>query len=414
MARFQFQAVNVKGDRVEGEIDAADQAAVIEQLRRREQMPLVIRPAGAAMADMPQSGGLVDLLNQPLWQSGGLKRRDVGIMTRELATLLEAGLTVDQSLEFLIGVSEGKAQRQVFNELLEKVQAGSTLADALAEHQGSFSPAYVSLVRAGEAGNALGDVLGRLANYMERTEQLAQQVKSALVYPVMLLIMAAISVAVLLIVVLPQFTPMFESAGTDLPRLTQAVVMIGEIVQSYWWLVLIGTVIFFLWTSYLFRHPPTRAVIDRWLFKLPLIGDLIAKIDTAGLARTMGTLIANGVALPNALAIAKNTMGNAVLRDIAQATLSAVKEGKGLSGPLGRSEAFPALAIHLIAVGERSGQLDVMLMKVADIFDQEVKHTVEKLMTLLVPLMTIGVGLVIALIIGAILSAILAAYQLPL
>jgi len=414
MARFQFQAVNNKGDRVEGEIDAKDQAAVIEQLRRREQMPLSIHPAGTGSISRQQSGGLIDLLNQPLWQSGGLKKRDVGIMTRELATLLEAGLTVDQSLNFLIEVTSSKVQRQVFNDLLERVQSGSSLADALADHQTSFSPAYISLVRAGEAGNALGSVLGRLALYMERSEQLSQQVKSALVYPIMLLIMAAASVAILLIVVLPQFTPMFETAGTDLPWLTQAVVTLGEMAQAYWWLALIMVVVGVLGIGNRLRHPPSRAVIDRWLLSLPLIGDLIAKVDTAGLARTVGTLLANGVALPHALSIAKDTMGNAVLRDVVNTTLSSVKEGKGVSGSLGRSEVFPPLAIHLIAVGERSGQLETMLMKVADIFDQEVKHAIEKLMTLLVPLLTIGVGVVIALIIGAILSAILAAYQLPI
>ncbi len=414
MARFQFHAINSKGERVEGEIDAADQAAVIEQLRRREQMPLDIQPAGAVMRSKRQKGGLLDRLNQPLWQGGGLKRREVGIMTRELATLLEAGLTVDQSLNFLIDVTESKPQREVFNDLLEKVHGGATLADALTDHETSFSPAYIGLVRAGEAGNALGSVLQRLANYMERTEQLSQQVKSALVYPIMLLTMAVISVAVLLVVVLPQFTPMFESAGADLPQLTQTVVSIGEVTQAYWWLFLIIATLLVIFIGNRLKHPPSRALIDRGLLSLPLIGDLAAKVDTAGLARTVGTLLSNGVALPKALAIAKDTMGNAVLRDAVNNTLTAVKEGKGVSGPLSRSEVFPALAIHLISVGERSGQLDTMLMKVAEIFDQEVRHAIEKLMTLLVPLMTIGVGIVIAVIIGAILSAILAAYQLPI
>lgn len=414
MALFRFQAINSKGDKVEGEMDATDEDAVIAQLRRREQMPLAIQLTGTAGGSKHQSGGLMAFLNQPLWQGGGLKRRDVAIMTRELAALIDAGLTVDQSLNFLINVAECKVQRQIFSNLLEKVQSGSTLADSLTDYQASFSPAYVSLVRAGEAGNALGVVLGRLANYMERTEQLNQQVKSALVYPIILLVMAVVSVVVLLTVVLPQFTPMFDAAGADLPRLTQAVITIGEIAQAYWWLALIIVTLMSLGVSNCLRHPTSRALIDSWLLKLPLIGELIAKVNTTGLARTMGTLLANGVALPKALSIAKDTMGNAVLRDVLNSTLLAVKEGKGVSGPLARPEAFPPLAIHLIAVGERSGQLETMLLKVADIFDQEVKHTVDKLMTLLVPLLTIGVGLVIALIIGAILSAILAAYQLPI
>jgi general secretion pathway protein F len=375
-------------------------------------MPLTIEPAGSVRA----AGGsaLADILNQPLFQRRSMKQSDVAVMTRELATLLNAGLTVDQSLSFLIDVATTEPQRRLLVDLLEKVQGGGTLADALQDHDGVFSTAYVSMVRAGEAGNALNDVLSRLAQFLDQNEQLTQQVKSALVYPFMLLAMAGLSVVILLTVVVPQFTPMFETAGAELPLLTRIVVGLGEAAQSYWWLGLIVVTALALWLRAQFRDRQSRARLDRLFLKLPLIGDLIAKIDTARLARTVGTLHANGVDLPRALLIGKETMGNAVLRDVLAATQIAVKEGKDIAGPLARSGVFPKLATHLIAVGEKSGQLEAMLLKVATIFDQEVRTTVERLMTLLVPLLTIGVGLVIATIIGAILSAILAAYQLPI
>jgi len=414
MTRFFVRAVSGDGEPFEGEMEAVDQDAVVEQLRRRRQMPLAIEPAGKTEGGRLGQSRSFDWLNRPLFGSNQLKPRDLAIMTRELATLLNAGLTVDQSLQFLIDVATNTSQRKRFTTLLERVQGGSTLADALDDHPSSFSPAYVSLVRAGEAGNALPDVLTRLADYLERNEALSQRVRSALVYPVLLLLMAGVSIAVLLVVVLPQFTPMFESAGADLPWLTRMVVTVGEVAEAYWWLVLILTAVAFLWLNSRLRHPPSRAAIDRWCLKLPLAGELIAKIDTARLTRTIGTLLANGVALPNALAIAKETLGNAVLRETIGETLTAVKEGKGLAGPIGQSGQFPALAVHLIAVGERSGHLEAMLMKIADIFDQEVAHTIDRLMTLLVPVLTIAVGLIIATIIGAILSAILAAYQLPI
>ena len=414
MARYQFRAISDEGEAIEGEIEAADQASVVQQLRRRQQMPLIIQPAGTSMAPSDEQSGLLKFLNQPLWSHTRLNRRDAGVMTRELATLLDAGLTVDQALGFLIDVADSQPKRELFADLLEKVQGGSTLADAMSAHPSAFPIAYVSLIRAGEAGNALGDVFARLSDYLERAEELSQQVRSALVYPLMLMFMAGISIAILLTVVLPQFTPMFESAGTDLPWLTLVVVAVGDAAERYWWLALIGALFITLWFGSLLRDPSSRAVIDRRLLGLPLIGDLVAKIDTARLARTLGTLLANGVALPSALTIAKDTMSNAALRDALGTTIAAVKEGKGLSGPLGRSALLPPLAINLIAVGERSGSLESMLMKVADIFEQEVKHVVDKLMTLLVPVLTIGVGLVIALIIGSILSAILAAYQLPI
>jgi general secretion pathway protein F len=413
MARFHFRAVTGKGDTIEGEIEAASQEAVIEQLRRRQQLPLAVEPAGSAAA-RAGSGSLGAWLNQPLFQKRRLGPAEVAVITRELATLLNAGLTVDQSLRFLLDVAEGEATRRLLADLLEQVQGGTTLADALASHEETFSTADVSLVRAGEAGGALNDVLARLAEYLDRAEQLAQQVRSALVYPIMLLVMAAISVLILLTVVVPQFTPMFESAGAELPFLTRLVVGLGEAAKNYWWLALLVVLALVLVVRAQLRNPVSRARIDGMALKLPILGDLLAKIDTARLARTLGTLLANGVALPTALGIARQTLGNAVLRETVENTLAAVREGKGVAGPLAQAGVFPKLAVHLLAVGEKSGQIEAMLLKIAEIFDQEVKATVERAMTLLVPLLTIGVGLVIATIIGAILSAILSAYQLPI
>lgn len=414
MPRFYFRAVSKDGDRVEGEIEAADQNAVLLEIRNRRQMPLAIEPVNGMNASSGGQRRFLDRLNQPIFGNAGLTSRDRMIMTRELATLLNAGLTVDQSLTFLIDVATNKGQRELFTDLLESVQGGSTLADAIDRHRSSFSPAYVSLVRAGEAGNALADVFSRLADYMERSETLSQKVRSALVYPILLLVMAAASVAILLIVVLPQFTPMFESAGADLPWLTKAVVATGEAAEAYWWLLLTVGALAGFWFKTRLGHPPSRAVIDQWVLTMPLVGELVAKMDTARLARTVGTLLTNGVSLPNALAIARDSLSNAVLRQSVDGTLSAVKEGKGLAGPIGQAGHFPALAVKLAAVGERSGHLETMLMKTADIFDQEVARSVDRMMTLLVPILTIAVGIVIATIIGAILSAILAAYQLPI
>ena len=414
MTRFHFRAVSGEGEKIEGEIEARDRSAVVEQLRRRRQMPLAIRVAGEGGLEARGGKGLLDWLNRPLWQQNRLKPGELAIMTREVATLLGAGLTVDNTLKFLAEVAPDKAQRRMFSGLLESVQGGSTLADALDKTDGGFSSVYVNLVRAGEAGNALGQVLGRLADFLERSEALRQRVNSALVYPLLLLFMAGVSIGVLLVVVLPQFAPMFENAGAELPLITRVVVSVGKLAQNYWWLALILLTLSGLWLNNRLKNPESRAGIDRLLLKLPLIGDLVVKIDTARLSRTLGTLIANGVPLPNALAIARGALDNGVLRDAVGSTLAAVKEGRGLAQPMERAGVFPPLAVQMIAVGERAGHLETMLLKVADMFDQEVTHSVDRLMTLLVPMLTIGIGLVIATIIGAILSAILAAYQLPI
>ena len=411
MARFQFRAVDSKGETIEGELEAADQTAVVDQLRKRQQIPLSINPAGSVKSG---ASSFRQWLEQPLFSGGGVRQRDIAVMTRELSTLLNAGLNVDQALGFLLDVSEYERQRRLVSDLLEKVQGGNTLAAALEDHKAIFSNAYIGLVRAGESGNALNDVLTRLAEYLDSNERLNEQVKSALVYPIMLMVMASISIVVLLALVVPQFTPLFESAGAELPTLTRFVVSLGDAAKNYWWLGLLILFGLWLWGRSQLQNPTSRAWIDRFALQVPLVGELIAKIDTARMARTVGTLLTNGVALPHALSIAKETMSNSLLRDTLSKTLTGVKEGKRVAASLEAAGVFPKLATHLIAVGERSGQLDVMLNKIAQIFDQEVKTTVERLMTLLVPVLTIGVGLVIATIIGAILTAILAAYQLPI
>ena len=412
MPRFHFRAVTGAGEFVEGEIDAQNEAAVVAQLRDRGHLPLAAEPVGEGAA----AGGrtLQEWLRQPLFGSGRVRRAEVAIITRELATLLDAGLTVDQSLRLLVDLAGSEAMRRLISDLLQRVQGGSTLADALGQHDAVFSRAYVSMVRAGEAGGALDDVLARLAQYLDQAESLAEQVRSALVYPIVLLVMAGLSIVVLLTVVVPQFTPLFESAGAELPLLTRVVIATGDAAQRYWWLMLIGLAALVWLVRRSFQQPESRARIDRWLLRLPLIGGLLAKIDTARLARTLGTLLANGVPLLNALSIARETLGNAVLREALSETATAVKEGRGLAAPLARAGAFPPLAIHLLSVGERSGHLEAMLLKIAEIFDRETRSTVERLMTLLVPVLTITLGAVIAAIIGAVLAAILSAYQLPL
>jgi general secretion pathway protein F len=412
MTRFRYRAVNPAGDLVEGELDGHDQNAVVDQLRRQGHLLLAAEPVVAGVEDI---GSTVQRwLSQPLFGHGKVGRREVAMITRQLATMLDAGLTIDQTLRFLVDLADSEALRRLLTDLLVRVQGGSTLADACAEHEGVFTRAYVSLVRAGEAGGALNEVLARLADYLDNAEKLAEQVKSTLVYPVILLVMAGLSIVVLLTVVVPQFTPLFESAGAELPLLTRIVVGVGDVMQRYWWLLLVGGLCLWWLIRRQMRGIESRARIDRWLLRVPLFGGLLTRIDTARLARTLGTLLANGVPILNALAIARDTIGNAALRDALGDTATAVKEGKGVADPLARSRRFPQLAVRLIAVGERSGHLEQMLLKVADIYDAEVRSTVERLMTLLVPALTLSLGAVIAAIIGAVLMAILSAYELPL
>src|SRR5262245_21782784 len=285
MARFHFRAVTGTGEVVEGELEAHSQAAVVEQLRGQGHLPLAAEQVGA-------SGGLPTLrkwLSQPVLGSGRVRRRELSIMTRELSTLLDAGLTVDHSLRLLGELTENEAMRRLLADLLQRVQGGSTLADALEQHEKVFSRAYVSLVRAGEAGGSLNDVLGRLAQYLDQAEQMAEQVRSALVYPIVLLVMSGLSIGVLLTVVVPQFTPLFESAGAELPLLTRVVIAGGDAAQHYWWLLLLALLATIWLVRRQFRMHESRARIDRWLLHVPLLRGLLVKITNARVTRDHGT-----------------------------------------------------------------------------------------------------------------------------
>ena len=413
MGRFRYRAVAASGELVQGEMAAASQATVIERLRGQGHLPLAADEI-AAGAGRARRLSFAQWLRQPILGAARVTRRDVAIMTRELATLLEAGLTLDQSLKLLIELAEGEPLEGLLADLLERIQGGSSLADALAQHEKLFPRVYVSMVRAGETGGALREVLSRLARYLDEAEALREQVKSALIYPVLLLILAVVSIVILLTVVLPQFTPLFENAGAKLPWLTRAVILVGDGVQHYWWLML-AVVLGATWLARRqLRQPARRAQVDRWLLRVPLLGELLAKIDTARFARALGTLLANGVPPLTALAIVQDALTNATLRRALADAATAMKDGGGLAAPLGRAGVFPRLAVHLLGVGEESGQLDPMLLKIAEVFDRDVKSTIERLMALLVPALTIVLGAIVAVIITSVMMAILSAYDLQL
>jgi general secretion pathway protein F len=413
MPRFRYRAVAASGELVQGEMDAATQATVVDRLRGQGHLPLAADEIVAG-AGPGQRLTVIQWLRRPVLGQARVTRREVALMTRELATLLEAGLTLDQSLKLLIELAAGEPFEHMVADLLQQIQGGSSLAGALAQHEKLFPRVYVSMVRAGETGGALREVLGRLARYLDEAEVLREQVKSALVYPVLLLILAAVSIVILLTVVLPQFTPLFENAGAQLPWLTRAVMLVGDGVQRWWWLVLLAGIGAVWMARRELRRPARRAQLDRWLLKLPLVGELLAKIDTARFARALGTLLANGVPPLTALAIVQDALGNATLRRALADAATAMKDGDGLAAPLGRSGVFPRLAVHLLGVGEESGQLNPMLLKIADVFDREVRSTIERLMALLVPVLTIALGAIVAVIITSVLMAILSAYDLQL
>jgi general secretion pathway protein F len=403
MPLYFYKAVSREGEALEDRREAADENALVMALQAEGLLPIRVVPASSQPFAWLRLGR----------GKSGLAQKDIALFTHELLTLLQAGLPLDRALTVLLELTETQpALNGLIGRVLEAVKGGAQLSDALEAQEGVFSRFYLNLIRAGEAGGALEQVLQRLASYLESSKELRETVSTALIYPAILVTMAALSLLLLLTFVVPQFTEMFESAGKELPLPTQIVVGVAEGLRDYWWAVPLVVMALIAYFRYQMADPARRYVWDRRFLKLPLVGELIRKIEVANFSRTLSTLLGNGVALLGALAIVRETLGNRVIAEKMDLALESLKQGGGLSVPLVESGLFPTLAIQMIKLGEESGHLDEMLERVAVTYDKEVKIAVQRLLALLEPVLIVGLGIMIAGIIISILMAILSVNDL--
>ncbi len=400
MPKFLYKAVKLDGEVVEGELEAADSLAVGRFLHGQGLIPLETRHAAGLRARLIRS------------RRRHLSQKEIGILTRELSTLLEAGMTLDRSLQILIELTDAEHLVRVLSDLQDRVRGGATFSSALEAQDGQFARLYVNMVRAGEASGALDKVLGRLADYLERVAELRQTVISALVYPMILLVVAGLSVIMLLVFVVPQFTVLFQDMGAALPLPTKIVVAAGELFRNWWWAMLCVIAVTALGLERWLQDERVRARLDRRVLRLPLFGDLVWKMETARLCHTLATLLKNGLPLLTALTLAKEVVSNRKISSLLDEAQEDLKHGRGLAGPLVRLQALPDLALQMIRVGEESGALDAMLAKVASIYDRETRNSVQSMLTLLEPILIVGLGIIVAGIIVSILMAILGANEL--
>lgn len=405
MPLFHYKAVSPSGELLEGVLEARVQEAVIEHLQAMGYVTLRAEEASSARAP-----GEVKRSRRFVRQRIGADQ--IILVTRELASLLNAGLALDRALEVLSGITGDEAVRDMLIRIRDEVRGGATLSAALANQSGIFSRLYLSMVRAGEAGGAQGKVLLRLSEHLERADELRATVVSALIYPTILVAVSAISVMTLLIFVVPQFTQLLEESGKTLPLPTQIVVNTGNFLRAYWWAILAAGAA----AVYLFRRglqdPAARLRWDAWLLRLPLGGDLIAKVEVARFARTLATLLGNGVALLPGLSIAGETLGNTVLAEALVRVTAEVKAGRGLGRPMLQEGLFPKLAVHMVMVGEETGRLEETLLRTADVYDREVERSLKRVLVLLEPALILGLAVVIAGIILSILLALLSVNEL--
>lgn len=406
MASFRYKSVSAGGDVVQGTLEARDQGAAVNQLHLMGHTPVRVEAAGGS--------GLLDLLNLEIGTARPANGGELATLTRKLATLLRAELPLDRALELLTDLTARPATQKMVTRLLTAIRGGSSLADALDKEANAFPSYYRSMVRAGETGASLDTVLARLADFLERAQAVRGQLRSALVYPAFLLVTAGVSLVVLLAFVLPSFQPMFEDAGAELPVITQVVVGFGSLVRDAWWAIALAVLALGLGLR---LHLGTEAGRLFWhglALRVPVLGPLWLKGDVARFARTLGTLLANGVALLTALNLVREVMSNAALADGIAAAAPDVQAGRGLAAPLGENPLYPSLLVQLVRVGEESGRLEDMLLKLAEIYDQESEETTRRLLALLVPVLTLGLGGLIAFLVASVLFALFSVNDLVL
>ncbi len=403
MTVYSYKATDKSGKFIEGDIDAPDYQAAIQQIRQLNYFPVKVSE-GKSVSKL--SPGLK--LSLPSF-GAVVSTKDLMTITQQLATLVDSGLTLDDGLSTLVKLAETDKIRTILSDVRKRVHAGTSFADALAEHPDVFSKLYINMVRAGEAGGLIGEALSRLGEFLEKSVELKNNIRSAMVYPAILFMVGATAVVILITFVVPQFAKLFEDMGAALPLPTQILMGISSIIINYWpalILAILGCAGAFKFYT---KTDKGRLWWDNLLLKIPLIGPLIRKIEVSRFSLTMATLLKSGVPVLQAMGIVQSILINRVISDAVGTLRQSLKRGKGLSGPLQETEVFPPMAVQMITVGETSGSLDNMLTRVSKTYDKEVEQAIKQLISMIEPVMILFIALVIGFIVVSMLLAIIGA-----
>jgi general secretion pathway protein F len=413
---YAWKGLNGAGKAAAGTRDADSPKSLRQNLRKegvfitehREMLAGGGRGAGRVAAG--QAGEKTSVFKREIDFKRMLERvrpQEVAVFTRQLATLLKAGIPLAEALGALAEQSENKKLEMVLAEIRQKVNEGTSLADTLAAHPQIFPELYTNMVRSGEAAGNLDAVLARLADFLDAQYALRSKVSGALTYPLIMMVLGSLVMGVLMVVVVPKITSVFEDLGKALPWNTELLIFLSDLAGSYWWLILIlGTGGFFWFRSWS-RRPRGRALMDRIKLRLWLVGPLVRYIGVARFSRTLATMLAAGVPVLTALEIVKKVLNNTVLEKVVEEARDAIREGESIAAPLKRSGQFPPMMVHMVAVGERSGQLEAMLENVAAAYEREVEGKVARLTTLLSPLIIVTMAIAVVFIVFSILQPIL-------
>lgn len=383
-------------------MEASEERAVVARLHEEGYLPLRIGLPGQARSKM----SFTQLSLPEISLRGKVRQRDLLVMTQELATLISSGLPLDRALSVLNGLTTKEELKKTVGQILRSVQQGKSLAEALSDFPKIFPPLYVNMVKAGEVGGFLETALQRLAEYMERAQQVQDEIKSALTYPILLTLTGGVSIVILLTYVLPKFTAIFGDLGQALPTSTRLLMGFSEGLRLYWWVLLLIAVGSWLGIRQYLATPQGRFLWDRWRLRIWVLGQLLLKREVGRFARTLGTLLKSGVPLLQALEVVQDVVGNEMISRTLKEVRVGVREGQGIAGPLGRSGTFPTLALQMVSVGEETGRLDEMLMRVAEYYERDTYNQVKRLTSLLEPALILVMGVAVGFVVVSMLSAV--------
>lgn len=398
MPLFEYKALSAAGANQTGSMEAASEAQVLEKIHALGFLPLQVKPASATTV----SAELGSKKKQSFFTSKKVSQNDIIAFTQQLSSMLNAGLPLDRALSIQLELIEQPGMSALVRGLQERVRSGVHFADAL-EETNKFSRFFVNMVRAGEASGSIDDALDRLVDYMFRAKDLQGTIIAALIYPAILSVVVVLSIVAMLLFVVPQFSQMFADMGAELPTITKIVISAGDGLKAYWWALLGMFLVLLIFLQYVFTNEKARMWLDRSMLSWPIIGDLVGKVEMARFSRSLGTLLHNGVPLLGSLQIVKNTMTNRVMAKSIGEAADSLKQGESLTQTLMSKKIFPAYALHMLRVGEETGQMEQLLHKVANIYDTEVRNAVQRMLSLMEPILILIMSVAVLAIIFAIL-----------
>lgn len=408
MTAFAYKAANREGKIVEGQIEAETERAVLIKLQDLGYLPLRIT-AG--------SNGARSIFSFPLTKRGErgkrIGSRDLLLFTQELKTLLKAGLPLDRSLMILEELAGREGFREIIHDVIGKIKGGKSLADAMGEYPQVFPKVYINMIRAGEMGGVVPQVLEDITAYLERSTEMRSYLISSLIYPAVVLFMMIASVLVMILFVIPKFSQIFESSKSPIPLPMQILMGISGFFTSWWWaifgLIALGIYLFQRWHT----SPQGRLLWDRKVLGLPLFGRLVRLVEVARFNRTLGTLLQSAVPLVNALSLVKEVINNQIIAGTIEPIKNGVKKGEGLVAPMKKAGVFPPLSLHLLEVGEETGNLPGMLLQAADVFEADVRVEIKRLISLFEPMMILLMGVVVGAIVISMVFSIFSISDIP-